>query len=236
MQVMEQARSEVAAPAKPPMRRKGSVKGRILEPTNLRERLISRRQELGLSQEQVAAQVTFWNNKRGEWKKLSRSAYCMYESGEVPPDQDKIERLAKVLHTTPQWLSYGDSERHVIQEVEVEAGGSDNPFLHKTFHLDDWLKSRFEGEPTEIVVCTVNDFGPNFKPGDIAVVRKGIEPTTAGGVFVYSQGHELRLAQVTRPHPGGAFRVYDQDLKNYHEEDAEALHFLGKVIGRLGDL
>jgi transcriptional regulator with XRE-family HTH domain len=235
MDVMEQARTvEPAAPAKAPMRRKGSVKGRILEPTNLRERLISRRQELGLSQEQVANQIEFWNNKKRAWKILSRSAYCMYESGEVPPDQDKINRLAEVLHTTPQWLSYGDSERHVIQEVEYDAAASE--FGHRTFHLDDWLKSRFEGEPTEVVVCTVNDFTPTFKPGDIAVVRKGIEPTTAGGEFAYAQGTELRVAHITRPHAGGPFRVYDADLKNYAEADAGALHFLGKVIGRLGDL
>lgn len=230
---------EATPVTKAPMHRRGSVKGRIYSPQNLQERLTARRQELGMSQEQVAVKITFWNNKQQVWKQLSRSAYCMYESGEVVPDLDKIMRLADVFHCTPQWLAFGTMEDNNIDNVEEVIYDEDAAgFTCKRFwDLDpEWVRSRFDTEPSEVALVMVNDFSPNFKPGDLAVVRKDAHPTVAGGEFVFVQDDEIRIAHVTRPHAGGGYRIYDTDLKHHEEVAPEALIFLGKVVGKMGDL
>jgi transcriptional regulator with XRE-family HTH domain len=60
-----------------------------------------------LTQGQLAERVTFWNTHKQEWVALSRSAYCMYEAGDVVPDLHKVEQLAKVLDCSPAWLAFG---------------------------------------------------------------------------------------------------------------------------------
>ncbi|HLZ08321.1 MAG TPA: helix-turn-helix transcriptional regulator [Chloroflexota bacterium] len=73
----------------------------------LSKRLIQRRLELEFTQGQVAERVVFWNRQKREWGALSRSAYCMYESGDVVPDLNKVERLAEALDCSPAWLAFG---------------------------------------------------------------------------------------------------------------------------------
>jgi len=213
--------------------------GRITPPGDLQERLKARRTELNMSQGDVAQKITFWNNKAQEWKKLSRSAYCMYESGEVTPDLDKIERLAKVLHCTPEWLAFGTvmgDTKTQVEEMDYDESSKD--FAAKRFwDLDvDWVRTRFDAQPEDIALAMVNDFSPNLKPGDLAVVRKGIMPTVTGGEFVYAQDDEIKVAHVTRPNAKGGYRIYEPDLRTHVDLAEGGLQFLGKVVGKMGDL
>lgn len=223
------------------MHRKGSIKGRVVDPENLQQRLISRRQELDLSQGDVAKQIVFWNNKAKESKVLSRSAYCMYESGEVVPDLGKIVTLSKVLKCSPEWLAFGIGESdtandNLVEEVEWE-GKTAEFHTRKTWTVDsEWTETRFGVAPADLVLATVNDFSPNLKPGDIAVVRRDAEPKSAGGEFIFVQDDEMKVAHVTRPTADGAYRVYDADRRSYAEVPQDDLTFLGKVVGRMGDI
>jgi transcriptional regulator with XRE-family HTH domain len=223
------------------MHRKGSLRGRVTDPQNLAERLIARRQDLDLSQEAVAEQITFWNARQHETKVLSRSAYCMYESGEVTPDLGKIMTLAKVLKCTPQWLAFGIGEEpaatdNLIEEVSWNARNS--RFEQKqTWAFDaEWTLGRFESAPSDLALTMVNDFAPSVKPGDMAIVRREVSPNASGGEFAFVQDDEIKIAHVTRPTAKGAFRVYDADKRNHVEVDADNLTFLGKVMGRIGDI
>lgn len=232
----------VATPPEPKvMHRKGSQKGRITNPTNLEERLIARRQELDMSQNEVAEKIKFWNNKQKASKTLSRSAYCMYESGEVTPDVHKLELLAKVLKCEVGWLAFGigDTPRatdNLVEQVDWDA--ATHEFVPKqSWSFDaEWATTRFDAPPADLAIASVNDFSPNLKPGDLAVVRRGIEPTSAGGEFVFVQDDEMKVAHVTRPSAGGAYRIYDADRRTHAEATADDLTFLGKVVGRIGDV
>lgn len=222
------------------MHRKGSLKGRIEDPKNLQERLASRRLDLDMSQEGVAEQVSFWNARKQERKTLSRSAYCMYESGDVVPDLDKIKTLANILRCTPEWLAFGIGEvtttRNMVDEVEYHAKSGDF-ITRKTWTLDpEWLETRFDAAAGDLALVTVNDFSASLKPGDVAVVRRGIEPTSAHGEYVFAYEDEMKVAPVTRPTSKGPYRIYDADRRHYEEVTASALHFLGKVVGRMGDI
>lgn len=242
-QVLERPRGKAGENSDQPkvMHRKGSLKGRVVNPENLKERLIARRQELNLSQGDVAKQIEFWNNKAQLRKVLSRSAYCMYESGEVTPDLGKIVTLAKVLKCSPEWLAFGIGESdttndNLVEEVEWDAKTAEfSP--RKTWTIDpEWAETRFSATPADLALATVNDFSPSLKPGDLAVVRRDVEPKSGGGEFVFVQDDEMKVAHLTRPTAEGPYRVYETDRKNYSEVPQDDLTFLGKVVGRMGDI
>lgn len=206
----------------------------------LKDRLKQKRDELRLSQLDVARQIVFWNNKQHEHKRLSRSAYCMYESGEVVPDLTKIVLLAAVLQCEPQWLAFGLGERSTVtpdavEEVDYDTASGEWKSV-KSWTLDnEWVQSRFDTAPNTIALYTVNDFSHNLKPGDIAVIRPGLEPTQSHAEYVFAMNDESTVASVTRPHRGGPYRVYDAARKGYTEVEPGDLHILGKVVGKLSD-
>jgi len=199
--------------------------------------LIERRTALGLSQLEVAERIVFWNNKQQQKKTLSRSAYCMYESGEVTPDLDKLITLARIFRVTPQWLAFGIEEQTTEGKVEeVEYDPATLEFITQRFWTLDatWLKSRFDVEPDDIVIVMVNDFTPDLKPGDIAIVREGVMPNIGGGEFVFAQDDELKAAFIAKT--AGGFRIYSADNTNHQDVSEDSLNFLGQVIGKIGDL
>lgn len=207
----------------------------------LKDRLKEKRDALGLSQLDVARQIIFWNNKQHEHKVLSRSAYCMYESGEVVPDLSKIVLLATVLKCDPQWLAFGIGEQStdmpgMIEEVDYIADGEVWIALKPWTFDEDWIVSRFEVTPEALALYTVNDFSTNLKPGDVAVVRRGSEPGSSHAEYVYAQNGIASVASITRPHRNGPYRVYSADRKKFDEVDPGELHFLGKVVGKVSDL
>lgn len=216
---------------------KGSVKPLVTNPKNLQERLIARRQELDLSQAQVANLITFWNKKSAEWKPLSRSAYCMYEAGDVVPDKDKIERLAVALQSTPEWLMFGIGARTMLDEVEWDAKVDDFVTTRSWPMDEDWLRSQFDCHGTVLALVRVNDYSYNLKPGDTAFVRTDVkEPNPIGGEFIFILDGEMQVAHVTHPSADGPYRIYDADRRDHVEVEAEELAFLGKVVGLMGNI
>jgi transcriptional regulator with XRE-family HTH domain len=218
------------------MHRVGTVKGQIEQPKNLGERLVSRRLELKLSQAQVAEQVTFWNDKKQEWVILSRSAYCMYESGDVVPDLAKVEQIAKALKCAPQWLAFAEGNRSEIEEVDFDPETGE--FISKGFWdlNEDWIRATLGVEPSEVVLCQCGDFTQRLKPGDVAIVQGGAEPNSAGGDFAFSEDGKLTMGHVNKNPRGNAYRIYDTEMRTHREVPADSLKFLGKIIGSLGSV
>jgi transcriptional regulator with XRE-family HTH domain len=218
------------------MHRVGTIKGRIDDPKTLAERLISRRLELKLSQGQVADQVQFYNEKKQEWGTLSRSAYCMYESGDVVPDLAKIEQISKALKCEPEWLTFGKGNRSEVEEVDYDAETKE--FASKAFWTlnEAWVRQTFGVEPGEITLCQIDSYSPGLRPGDIAIVLKGGEPTASGAEFVFVEEGNILAAQVTKPARGTTLRIFESDGRTYREASVESVQFLGRVIGRMGAL
>jgi transcriptional regulator with XRE-family HTH domain len=221
---------------RPAMHRVGTIKGRIEEPKNLGERLISRRLELKLSQGQVADQVSFWNQTKQDWGTLSRSAYCMYESGDVVPDIPKIEQLAKALKCAPQWLAFGDGNRAEVEEVDYDP--ETDEFVSKTFwHLnEEWIQSSTGVEPSDLTLIIVANNTSNLKAGDVALVLKGSEPTIHDEEYVFAQDKNLVVASIIKPGRGGNYRIYDVDGRSHREVPFSDLRILGKVLGKIASI
>ncbi len=216
-----------------PMHRKNSLRGKIANPQNFAERLVYQRDQLKLTQEEVSNRITFWNDRKQENVTLSRSAYCMYESGKVTPDLPMIHKLAGALETTPQWLAFGTGEPGEIEVLtydqktgEFVAGGS--------WKFDpEWIKSRYDADPSDLALFAVEEFTGDLAPGDMAVVRKGVEPGVSQGHFAYVRGDELQIAHITRPGRGPNYRIYS-DSKTYDEVPVEDINILGRKVGKIG--
>ena len=240
---------------KGPMHRKGSIKGMIDNPTTLEERLTARRMELNLSQADVAKQIKFFNKKQGEWKVLSRSAYCMYESGDVLPDVDKIVSLAEALQCSPEWLAFGTEKSATLAEAlgcspqwladgiedlvtipELEFAGVRKGFqpVRSWPMYEDWLQTQFDVPTDALALVRVDDFANNLQPGEMAFVHRDAAPTPAGAAFVYALDGEVRVDHVTRPTANGAYRIFDQDRRSHRDVPEKSVKLLGKVVGKIG--
>ena len=256
---LEATRSTKSAHTTPkvkgPMHRKGSVRGQIANPTTMQERMTSRRMELDMSQADVASQIDFFNKKQGEWKTLSRSAYCMYESGDVLPDIDKIVSLAKALQCSPEWLAFGieqtdtlaaalkcapqwlaDGIEDLVTVEELEYTGA----RKKTFTVarewplyNDWLQTQFDVPTESLALIRIDDFAENLQPGEMAFIQRDAVPTPAGAPFVYALDGEVRVDHLTRPTPAGPYRIFDQD-RRHRDVPAKDITLLGKVVGKIG--
>lgn len=72
------------------------------------QRIVSRRRELDISQEYLAAAISFKVKESDEAKILSRPALSMYETDKIVPNLHNLEEIAHALNVTPAWLAWGD--------------------------------------------------------------------------------------------------------------------------------
>lgn len=243
-----------AEKVKGPMHRKGSLKGMIDNPTTLEERLTSRRMELDMSQADVASKIRFHNKKAGEWKTLSRSAYCMYESGDVLPDVDKIVSLAEALQCTPEWLAFGTEKTDTLAEAlqcapdwladgiddlvtleELEYTGKKGFAYTRSWPMfKDWLSTQFDVPTESLALIRVDDFADNLQPGEMAFVQRDATPTPSGATFVYARDGQVYVDHLTRPSMSGPYRIFDQDRRGHTDVPVKQITLLGKVVGKVG--
>lgn len=78
--------------------------------TTIGERILQRRTELNMSQDELAVQIGY----------KDRSSIAKIESGERDIRQNKVVALAKALHTTPQWLMGYDEENPPAPQPTAE--------------------------------------------------------------------------------------------------------------------
>ncbi|UTC29029.1 putative HTH domain DNA-binding protein [Brevundimonas phage vB_BpoS-Marchewka] len=237
------------------MHRKGSLKGMIDNPTTMQERMTSRRMELDMSQAEVAAKIRFYNRRQAEWKVLSRSAYCMYETGDVLPDIEKIVTLAEALQCSPEWLAFGTQKADILAEAlqtapqwladgiedlvtlqEVEFAGPRKGFTAARAWpmFADWLQTQFDVPTESLALIRIDDFAENLQPGEMAFVQREATPTPTGATFVYALDGEVRVDHLTRPSANGPYRIFDQDRRGHRDVPAKSITLLGKVVGKIG--
>jgi len=145
----------------------------------------------------------------------------------------EVEKVAKVLKTTPAWLAFG-SGRDEVEEIVYDS--KTDSFERKgSWALDEaWLRERYEVAPAEISLAVVTDYSPSLVPGDVAIVKRGAEPSVAsGGEFVYGHQDELHVAWMNRAARGGPYRIYDKDMKSFSELEPKDVNILGRVIGKV---
>jgi transcriptional regulator with XRE-family HTH domain len=211
------------------------VNATLDNPKTLGERITARRLELGLHQGNVADRVKVLRAsgaKQGKEISLSRSTLCQYETGSGTPDLPKLIALAEALQCTPEWLAFGVTGPQTLDE----ASWTGDAFVFQASQWafpKDWLQE-LNGSTADLAVIVCDDFTPSLKPGDVALVDRSASPNTSGAEFVFAIGDAARTAYVSKR--GDQVRVFDRDLSRHEDYPAEAVTFLGKVVGKLGGL
>ena len=204
-------------------------------PNTVGNRLAARRLELNMTQAEVAEKV-FFQPKTGTRKHdsvpLSRNAYCMYETDSVEPDLPKIEAIAKVLGVTPQWLAFGIDERKPVKAFTYVAGKKQ---AESWVIPEDWLIDNLAAKPEDVDLHLVQEYNADFSPGDVAIIKRDVAPTTASEKFLFVYKDKARIAHITKPHRSKKLRVFKEaDAKNGFEEIlASRVQILGRVVGRV---
>jgi transcriptional regulator with XRE-family HTH domain len=217
------------------MRRVGTIKNKIENPKNLHERLVFKRLENHLSQQQVAERVQFINKKQQSTGVIQRSTYSMYENGDTVPDLSKIEELAKALGCRPAWLAFGEGSA----DVEI-------PVLEMDPQAHRWVSAGSLGVDQKWWQEVLAD----YRADEIVAVRGSSSPKTlkSGDVFYVDRGavltHEPQCAAFVR---NGAIRIERLSLSGreqiiylhgreggVYELPADELHLLGGVVAKQG--
>lgn len=221
---------------RPAMHRVGTTKGKIENPRSLAERLIHRRLDLKLGQLEVAQQVRFYNDKQKKWATLSRSAYCMYETGTVTPDLAKIEEIAKALKCSPQWLAFGDGQidqESKIEEVDWDPEAGDFTPRDVWNLSENWLQDSLGLKASDVTLCQAPVPTATLKPGYIAIVHKDEVPNASGSEYIFVEDGNLSAAYAMRIGKGGTVRLFDIDMRTSRDVQATDLKFLGRVVGNI---
>lgn len=224
----------------------------LANPQTIGERIAARRQALKLTQAQVAEMVHLtqqstsrkdsstkpgWTPKEaGDIRTLSRTAYNMYESNSVKPVLAVLEQIARALRTSPEYIAFGVGTPDPIEQIAFNGQIDEFEPISLWSLPADWVHERFGAEPYALALAAINDFSPSLRPGDMAVVKRGVEPNAAGGEFVYGMNGEMQVAHLTRPARGGPYRVYDADRKTHTDVDPGEINILGSVVGKIGEL
>lgn len=211
----------------------------LAAPKTIGERMAARRNELGLSQEQVAKQVTFHpktGQRGGEKVSLARNTYNTYETDKVPPGLEQIVGIAKALKVQPAYIAFGGEKRPEITEYTFDT--TKREFITRAnWALDEtWLAENFGELPSDLGLMMVPEETAGLREGEIAIVRKGNEPSAVGGDFVFSHGRQVRCAYVRQVPRSNRLRVYSPDRLNHEEIAATSVHLFGEVIGKVGAL
>lgn len=93
----------------------------------LRKRLKKKRQEAGLTQEEVAKRLN-----------IQRTTYGEYERGKISPPSETVEKIAKILHTTPQYLyGWDENEINAVSEMQRDVATYEENLENEIKKLND---------------------------------------------------------------------------------------------------
>jgi len=209
------------------------------EPKTIGQRITARRLALGLSQQEVADRcwITQKNNsnitgaQKGDRKRLSRSAYCMYETDSVTPVIDVLEQIADSLELSREYVFFGTP---TIQELRYNPHEDD--FAHRGHWTLDpsWVKKELHGRPSDLILCQVTEDGL-LREGDMAIVEKGSEPGKTVERYVYAMDGKVQTGYLSRQR-GGPYQLWSLGPKRKQVvRDAQAyeLQVLGKLVGEI---
>lgn len=211
----------------------------VTSPKTVGQRMAARRLELGMTQEQVAHRVIFipqTGQRAGVKQHLSRNSYCMYEIGSVEPDLQKLEQIAKALQVSPQWLAFGIDERGTVDEMAYDPKKNTFSPVHKWMMSPQWVQEQFGMAPSDLVLFAISEFNDNYKAGDVAIVRRGVEPNANGGDYVFASKGEVRTAHIIRPARSTNYRVFSSDRTKHEELPPSKLMILGRVAGKIENI
>jgi hypothetical protein len=161
---------------------------------------------------------------------MARPTYNMYERDAVDPVLDVIEQIAHVLRTDPAWLAWGVGSPDPVQVIGFHYKIEDFKVIGTWNVPADWLKDTFDLRPIDVAL--VPDEGV---PGDLVIVKRGVEPNRTNHAYAYAICEEaeeaLHVGIIRKNGAGEKYSIHTADgVQEFAPED---VLILGKVIGRI---
>lgn len=193
------------------------------------ERIKTLRAEQGLSLQNVADAVG-----------VAASSVLGWERGAVVKS-DKLEALARVLHTTPAAiLGIDDLHRSKIRKIpvfeSVSAGFGVSADDHVVGWRELWIDSDAEAAATLYIRAVGDSMAPRIQDGDLLRVLK-VESVDAGRIGVFLIDGEMGVVKQAQYEPGCDWLVLHslnpafRDLRFQGDEELSRVRVLGLVKG-----
>ncbi len=183
---------------------------------------------------------------------MSRAGVAQWELNVTSVSIQKAVELAKLLHTTPQFLAFGidgqpkieyierpDSAR--IPEVMFGAKPTEVTELRNWTVPQDYLKGELHVLSTEnLIIWRVegSDMAPSYEYGDKVIVDMNAKRPSPSGIFLVWDGVGPALRNVAVVPVGGkpTARVATLDGKETFEVAIDKLTIIGRARGVLKNL
>ena len=170
---------------------------------------------------------------------VSASAVLGWERGALIKS-DKLEGLARALHTTPAYIlgiSESSSKMRKIPVYEsVSAGFGVSADDHVVGWRELWIDSDAEAAATLYIRAVGDSMAPRIQDGDLLRVLK-VESVDAGRIGVFLIDGELGVVKQAQYEPGCDWLVLHslnpafRDLRFQGDEELSRVRVLGLVKG-----
>lgn len=192
--------------------------------SQLSQRILARRSELGLSQEELAARMGY----------RSKSSITKLEKGVNDLPQSKLEELAKALETTPAYLlgaesALPDSAADCVPLVGSIACGT--PITAEQ-NIESYISVPKSWNASFALTCHGDSMSPTIRDGDIVCIRSQPE-VEQGEIAAVRVGDEATLKHFHRQ--GSAVMLLADNAACppmiYTEAQLDELKIEGKAVG-----
>jgi transcriptional regulator with XRE-family HTH domain len=142
---------------------------------------------------------------------VSRQGLNQMELGRSGTSVSVLERLARILQTTPEWLRYGIGNGPgfprpvMVPEINVESIGFTVSTLMEHRTNREWAMPLSEAQRLgvtehKLIAIRVNEaLAPEFKAGDVVVVDLGATKFTRPGYYALNIDDHCRLGLLLKP-------------------------------------
>lgn len=170
---------------------------------------------------------------------LTPKAISFYENDQREPDNLIIEKLSKLFNVSTDYLIGTSQNKEVVQKYRIPVYASiscGNPFvadenIYDFEDIDIALKS--QGEHFGLL-CRGNSMSPEFKDGDVAIIRKQSDVDSGQVAAVRINGDEATLKIVKKSDQGITLVAINPDvfLPRFYSND-EIINLPVEIIGRV---
>lgn len=204
-----------------------------------RDTLGRRIQKLRMEQGVIQADI-------GKAVDLTRTAVAQWERDDSEPSLDRIQIIAKMLKTTPQYIAFGitsapkvvapdpDELGYALVEEVTFGDGTDNPVSTQTWGLPTtWLRGELQiTDYTQAVIVQSPVDTEKFGYGDRVVVDRGARRVSPPGMFLHWDGQGPMISQMSLvPGDPKKPKVKVSAPQGAYELDLDKVQVIGRVRG-----
>ncbi|HCG6617787.1 TPA: helix-turn-helix transcriptional regulator [Vibrio parahaemolyticus] len=182
---------------------------------------------------EAATRVAPENISTGRWQN--------WECAQRSPGVEMYPYLAKVLDTTPQYLSGWSNEpgigvetnKYVVANVNQEQGGKDDELA---FNVEALKRHGLSEHNLKLITAPDDAMHKEFKRGDLLLIDKSANEITGAGIYALQTQHGDLYVRYVRRDIGSGYSVYADDERHaptqqFNEEDfASKLTVIGKYV------